>query len=141
MLKHQRQGPLECVPTAVAMLLDIPKDSVIEAVMPDGCKSWDRLIMKPQDWWKAVEIMLDAGFGDGTGKTYRACVSNTLTYSMSACPEGKGLISITLPGQLMGHCVAFADGIVYDPEDDKPLEWAVWRHVMRDWHIRGILYL
>lgn len=139
MLKHQMQATNECVPTSIAMLLDIPRQDVILAALPDGCRDWQTLHTNPGQWWQTVILLLDTAFGNGTGGKYFMLAARNAKLNLTSCPPGKGLMSVFHPKQAMGHCVAYSDGIIHDPEFPVPFPWGAWRRLYQDWHIRGVV--
>lgn len=136
MIKHQRQGPMECVPTSIGMLLGIPKDDVITAAKPPGFQTWAGMMGHPE-FWEATCLLLDAGFGDGTGKRMLTAHMRR-NPPVNACPTGRGLILIQGP---TAHCVAFEHGLIYDPEHDKPMYWNAWRRATAAWRVHAVITL
>lgn len=139
MLNHQVQATNECVPTSIAMLLDIPKSDVILAALPDGLPNWNALMKNPPKFWHAVIILLDCAFGHGTGQKYFTLCAKRHKLDLTNCPQGKGLISMFKRSQAIGHCVAYSHGVVHDPELPIPVRWDIWRKLYANWDISGVL--
>ncbi len=149
---HQLQPDgYTCVPTSVAILAGIPVDEVLSEArdyfkVPEYV-SWADL----RDWagsyqfttWRADVWLLDHFFGPKIVQNYVIRQTDWILFGTrsepSTLPKGRGILQI-LNGH-NGHCVAYADGFVYDPELPTPLPFCKWRRIptFRSWRISVVL--
>ncbi len=152
-LVHQLQPDgCTCVPTSVAILAGVPVDEILSEARryfraPDV--PWDVLrdSVGPYEFvaWRTDVWLLNHFFGSDIAREYikrqgdwlfgRGTTSSELT----ELPEGRGILQI-INGHV-GHCVAYADGSVYDPDLPGPLPFRKWRGIptFRSWRISVVL--
>jgi len=126
-VRHQVQGHGECVPTSIAILLGISKDDVIATAKPSHLNAWSEILAVEnyELYWEIVPMLLDAAFGPAVAWQYINRAGRV--FRPKRCPTGRGLITITFNNRRIGHMVAFASDMIYDPMLPWPVKWDSWR--------------
>ncbi len=131
------------------MLAGVPVERVISEAracfgVPEGLwpSSW-QLVRAWAGTWHADTWIFRRFLGSDVEAAYLARIQKFARdwepIELSALPEGRGLLQIF--GPRSGHCVAYADGLVFDPELPEPLGFSEWRSLplIRDWRIGAVL--
>ena len=127
MMQLQRQGFNECQLATIAMLADRPLDEVREvACKMMGSATWLPLSVSIQAFWLIVESLY---VHYGLTKIHPRL--NQATTSIAPNLLGRGQITIQFDGR-EAHAMAFEDGLVYDPNGDKPVTWEEWLATMAE---------
>jgi len=151
-MKHQKQGPAECLPTVWAMLSDISKATIIDPVLQElgytlwydfskraiQCNGAERQtlfglngkytpyipnkLLLPKNWDWAAPYMI------GGVTSQRSIPLQRL--------QGKG--AILLQGTAGPHIVAFEDQTVYDPGYEAPMTYREWQSMGHLLFIQGV---
>ena len=121
-IKLQKQGFNECQLATIAMLADRPLKEVREvACRMLGTSTWLPLSVSVKAFWLIVETLyLYYGLTKIHPRMNQA-TANSTTPDLS----GKGQITVQF-GSGEAHAMAFEDGLVYDPNGDKPVTWEEW---------------
>lgn len=93
-LQTQPQGEPSCTQYAVAMITEQPAQHVCETLGHRRAASLDECLRVLRIFGYNTELREYYGFG---------------------VPAGRGLIRIEVKGQRIGHMVAYAGGVIYDP--------------------------
>ena len=125
-MKIQKQGFNECQLATIAMLANRPLSEVREvACKMLGTSTWLPLSVTIEIYWLTVEALcIYFGLAEIHPKMNQATANNT-TPNLS----GKGQITIQWDNEGVrssAHAMAFEDGLVYDPNGDKPVTWEEW---------------
>ena len=142
-MNHQRQGYNECLPTALAMLFDVPKDEFVEAC----------LVGTPFTFWAEVPNAervpaIDAAvayFGRpgliGESR-WIDDEDSLLEFEGDLLTGGTGILCIVhdiFPDQ--GHSVAYADGLIYDSAQAGPMNYSRWVQLVASNGYQPIAYI
>ena len=121
-MQLQKQGFNECELATIAMLADRPLDEVREvACKMLGTLTWLPLSLSIEAFWLTVEALcVHFGLAKIHPRMNQATANNT-TPDLS----GKGQITIQFSGE-EAHAMAFEDGLVYDPNGERPVTWEEW---------------
>ena len=137
MLKLQHQNAFECKLATMAMLADVPLADVRKRACEIAqIKWWGTLIIDYQakTYWDTVrvlaaelkieQVILSQSYAL-SGSKHQALKHFTFTDRHSLTIEGRGELLIKwLSGS--AHSVAYEDGWIYDPDQDKPLRLKAW---------------
>ncbi len=143
---HQRQPDgYTCVPTSVAILAGVPVEQILEEArahfgVPARCP-WQLIRAwagpRQTEYW-----LIGNFFGSEVVDAYRAQLAELIfgpPPEPPRLPRGRGILQVF--GPRAGHCVAYADGLVFDPELPEPLPYREWRSLpaLGAWRVGVVL--
>lgn len=155
MLRLQRQGPWECLPTTVAMLCNVDKREILAEwetmagttfkVNPAGAVFWPmalRLLASRfgPDVAKAYETMKD--LANDRLRVYRKGMEGSVVAGETTIPtKGRGLLQLlyTDTQHTQRHSVAYCDGLIYNPDGDTPCTWEEYQKTHPGWVLEGVI--
>ena len=141
MLKLQRQGYWECLPTSIAMLCNVDKGEVLAQWEAMAGAKFDATAAAGAVFWPLAYRLLESRFGPDVAKAYekmlaladerlrvyrRDALSVTVGAGETTVPaKGRGLLQLIHVGdmQVVRHSVAYCDGLIYNPDSDTPCTW------------------
>lgn len=138
-MQLQRQGFNECQLATIAMLANRPLNEVREvACKMLGTSTWLPLSISAAAFWLIIEsLCLHYGLTKIHPRMNQA-TANSTTPDLS----GKGQLTIQWTSE-GAHAMAYEDGLVYDPNGDKPVTWEEWlagmAEVYPDKHIFAVV--
>ena len=129
-MKLQRQGFNECQLATIAMLADKSLDEVRDVTCKMlGTSIWLPLSLSPAAFWLCVEALC---LYYGLTKIHPR-INQMITGSTLPNLVGKGQITIEFHSK-ESHAMAYEDGLIYDPNGDKPVTWEEWLAGMAEWY-------
>lgn len=141
-MKHFRQGPNECFPTAIACYMERDPEQIIEEILgPDLAPySWTRLTLNPfNPLFQMVENRVHRFLARRLNwLPFRAFIQDTREpFTLEVFPEkleGKGFLTFVLFDGMKykaRHIIAFENGIVYDTNQSYPVDYIPYREAQR----------
>ena len=130
-MKIQKQGFNECQLATIAMLANRPLSEVREvACKMLGTSTWLPLTVTLETYWLTVEALcIYFGLAEIHPKMSQA------TTNIKPNLSGRGQITVQFDNEgahSLTHAMAFEDGLVYDPNGDKPVTWEEWLAAMAE---------
>ena len=125
MMQLQRQGFNECQLATIAMLANRPLSEVREvACKMLGTSAWLPLSVTLETYWLTVGALC-IYFGLAEIQPKMSQVTTNIITNLA----GKGQITVKFDNEgarPSAHAMAYEDGLVYDPNGDKPVTWEEW---------------